>query len=376
MITFDEHHQRHWADYLDAHGTWMHRCAIKGRAVQYAYLKKTWLDRNFVDPYPQGNTVAIGAPLNVVRSPDAIENEPHYVHRPDTNGPRYPGTRILLTPSGIEINRYKDWDPDAMKVIKDFLQGRMFCRDREQQSGWERTLLVQVESAFFEVGWRIDRAALRETMHAIRDRQARHAFECDDWEDYPPLMVDPVRGAAVQAFMDRVKRGLDGDEEESNSDDGFGGGGNDSDDSAHDDDDDGGRGSGSGSHGRTGWPRDDDLSNFINLADIDEEEHDGDANGNGDSNSDEDDIFVDQVRPGRKKSSNKNKGKGKDVKGKKTQGKKSKKNGKDKKGKKTKKDEKGKKTTRKTGKKDKPESSRTKKGKEREVVSVHSNQGT
>ncbi|KAH8679000.1 hypothetical protein BGZ60DRAFT_513245 [Tricladium varicosporioides] len=362
MITFDEHHQRHWVNYLDAYGTWKHRCARRGRAAQHAYLKKIWLDRNFVDPYPQGRAVAIGAPLNVVRSPDEIANEPYRAHRPDINGPRYPGTRILLTPSGIEINRYKDWDPDAMRVIKEFLQGRMFCRDREQQSGWERTLLVQVESAFFEVGWRIDRAALRETMHAIRDRQARNAFECDAWEDYPPLMVDPIRGVALQAFMDRIKQGLDNEEEELDTDnelDTSNRGGSNSDDSDYDDDGGGGGGNRSGSCGRTGWPCEVNLSNFINLADSDVEERDGDAYIIGDGGSDEDNLFVDQVRESQKETSNQNKANGKGVKCKK----KNKSKGPEKNGQ----DERGNEKTTKIGKTDKSESTQSEKGKQPEI---------
>ncbi|KAF4636272.1 hypothetical protein G7Y89_g1815 [Cudoniella acicularis] len=352
MITWDKHHERHWAEYLDNYGTWVRKCATVGRKAQRDYLLRIWLDPNFVDPYPRGKATVIGPPLNVIHAPDALQAVPHRAHSPDPNGQCYPNTRILMSTCGISTTAWKDAGDTPLEVIELFMRGRMFNRDMAYEDGYEKQLLMQIESAWFEVGWRVDARAMRDAMHAIRDGVVRNVFATDEWVSHPPLKIDQHKGDQVERMLDRIRRDLDDDD---SGDDGFGGGGGGGDDDNDDDDNDNGGGDGNrGRRGYRGWNfgnfgnRDDDNDNDMgNSDDEDNDNNDGDSGANP--------LFVSPARRRRATTSSgsSSKQKSKDKKRKEDKGKR----------KKTKNNKKSKKSK---GKKEK-KSARSKKGKEKVV---------
>ncbi|KAH8795620.1 hypothetical protein BGZ57DRAFT_203714 [Hyaloscypha finlandica] len=185
---------------------------MKGRRCQRRTLLETFLNPNFVDPYPHGkDDKSIGPRLNVT----------HYID--DMSGPRidkgrggsgraspastppdqcYPDTNIPLSTERIEINAFKNINPpNAIKIISNFLTGniRYYPSDHVQRT----VQLDYIESAFYDQGHRVDRAAIDHALD-VMEEPGSNAFESNVFIQDLPLRVDQYKGNEVEELIQRV----------------------------------------------------------------------------------------------------------------------------------------------------------------------------
>jgi hypothetical protein len=132
----------------------------------------TFLNQAFVDPYPEGRrNKVIGPPLNVIHS----TNNTSTVHArapgrtltatPPAPGECYPHTNISLSTEAIKIGAFKKRNSDAIQVIRDFLTGKM--NTRSSGRGNRAIQVDEIESAFYDQGWRVNRAAVEQALEDI-----------------------------------------------------------------------------------------------------------------------------------------------------------------------------------------------------------------
>lgn len=138
------------------------------------------------------------------------------------------------------------------------------------QRGFQILQIDRAESAFHELGWRIDRQAAEDASRDVRKGTLNSLINSPAWTDKPPKRVDKFKGKAIAKMMKNfLRRNVDSDSnsdsdiESSDSDESE----DDSSDDDNDDDDNGGGGasdnSGSGSDGglfvrnneRSSWTR-------------------------------------------------------------------------------------------------------------------------
>ncbi len=230
MITWDDHHRQKWAHFLTGHGTWQRRKKMKGKKLIINSLRETYHNPRFHDPHPDGKADrTIGPPLNNLFVTDdysgAMPAGLRFVaERVLAKDKCYPGTNIPLSTDGIQFGSWKEehpHNPSAKRVVGDFLAGLManttFVRYHVRQ-------LDRIESAFFELGWRVNRHALLQANNDMRDGKAANAFGSTAWRQAPPLRVDQFKGEEIEKLMNnmrqRVPAGNDnGDENIADNDD-------------------------------------------------------------------------------------------------------------------------------------------------------------
>jgi len=118
----------------------------------------------------------------------------------------YPDTNIPLSLAGIKVDAYKDEDPDPLKVISNFLTGKMSANPR--LSKFRDQVIDRVESAFYELGWRADRVAIGEVSDQV-SRGGTSAFESRAWQRALPIKVDRFKGDEVANLMRKVRGDVD-----------------------------------------------------------------------------------------------------------------------------------------------------------------------
>jgi hypothetical protein len=119
---------------------------------------------------------------------------------------RYPGTKIPLSLDHIKVGAYKDEDPSPLRVISNFLTGRMGANPR--LSKFREQVIDRVESAFYELGWRADRVAIGEASDQMYGG-ASSAFESQAWRRALPIKVDSFKGGEVENLMRKVRGDVD-----------------------------------------------------------------------------------------------------------------------------------------------------------------------
>lgn len=213
MVTFDEHHRRKWRHFLNPKGNWVYKSAKRGRRCQRQTLLDTFLDLNFVDPYPRGkDNKVIGPPLNVI----------HYINdktksavgrgrggsgsasaTPPFTPPEqcYPHTNIPLSTERIKVGVFKESHKDPTKLISNFLTGNLKYYPtghvhRKQQ-------LDHIESAFYDQGWRVDRAAVDQALDDMQEL-GQNAFDSNAFTQNLPIRVDRHKGEEVEKLMVKV----------------------------------------------------------------------------------------------------------------------------------------------------------------------------
>lgn len=108
-----------------------------------------------------------------------------------------------------------------------------------------------IESVFFELGYRINRAAMAEANEAMR-QVALSAYYCREWKRHPPLRIDKYKGTDLKRLLrqalkdserdpnlddDSHRNDSDADDDRGGAGRGNGGDSDDSDNDRHDDDD-------------------------------------------------------------------------------------------------------------------------------------------
>ncbi|KAE9371341.1 hypothetical protein N431DRAFT_491713 [Stipitochalara longipes BDJ] len=207
LITFDEHHLRKWRRFLEGTGTWRDGKATIGRFQQRKTLLNTWLDRSFIDPYPDGRrTKIIGPPLNVIH---------HFTDKDSTGMARasgnatppappltpdqcYPWSRIPLSTAEIKIDDFKNINEDSFKVISDFLTGRL---NQQRNSAVQ---VDRIESAFYDQGWRVHRQAVEQALDDMYQDLGTTAFDSDAFLQNSPIRVDKFKGEEVEKLINKL----------------------------------------------------------------------------------------------------------------------------------------------------------------------------
>ncbi|KAL2070489.1 hypothetical protein VTL71DRAFT_13515 [Oculimacula yallundae] len=233
LITWDKHHADKWARYITSNGTWAYGNVMKGRRHQRATLLRTWLDPNSPDIFAhgkQGNRT-LGPPRNVVHfandfSLGGVAPTASRVPFPPRNrdldpSECYPNTRIPFSTTGIVVGCYKDSNNDPLIVIADFLTSQMACHPRFKNHRAAQN--DQVESAFYECGWRINRRALERANDAMALGTINNAFQSKHWRHNSPLWVDRYKGKKLSRMLKEMRDDMgehrDTDESESESSD-------------------------------------------------------------------------------------------------------------------------------------------------------------
>lgn len=126
---------------------------------------------------------------------------------------------------------------DPTKVVGNFLQGHMAVSAKFANR--RRELNDCIESAFYDCGWRVNRAALEKANDEMSRETIDNAFQSKAWKSARPLWVDRFKGADLDAMMKDIegnqrgrrgrgsrpphngagKNGTDGDDDSSEGDD-------------------------------------------------------------------------------------------------------------------------------------------------------------
>ncbi|KAF8854220.1 hypothetical protein BDZ45DRAFT_47378 [Acephala macrosclerotiorum] len=228
LITWDEHHIQLWQRYMTAAGVWVRKEGMRGRKYAREQLRQRYHDRRFHDPYPEGKTGSrsMGPPLNVNFKEDDYSGPVpaafRFARRAVLDKDKcYPETNIPLSADDIKIGAWKAHNPSAIRVVGDFLTGSMapsmFGRFAEVQ-------LDRIESAFFELGWRVNRNALQRANEDMRDGRATNAFGSRAWRQAPPIRVDRFKGEEIEELMRGMREDAeaaagDGDEDDDSDND-------------------------------------------------------------------------------------------------------------------------------------------------------------
>lgn len=98
----------------------------------------------------------------------------------------------------IKIGAFRDINRDSIKLISNFLTGNLTYYPTGHIQ--RKHQLDQIESAFYDQGWRVDRAAVD---RVLDDMQAlgHQAFETDTFVQNLPIRVDQYKGAEVEKVM-------------------------------------------------------------------------------------------------------------------------------------------------------------------------------
>jgi hypothetical protein len=221
---------------------------MKGRRCQRQKLLDVFLDPTFIDPYPNGrDNKVIGPPLNVIHHIDdksasaagrgsgrgaagSASATPNFTP-PDQC---YPDTNIPLSTKKIKVGAFEESNRDATKYILNFLTGKLKYYpaghvQRKQQ-------VDHIESAFYDQGWRVDRAAVDSALEDMKEL-GRNAFDSNAFTQDLPIRVDRIKGEEVEKTMVKVggkepNGGSDPDSDSENDE-----GDDSSDDSGENDDD-------------------------------------------------------------------------------------------------------------------------------------------
>jgi len=218
LITWDDHFSENWEGFLTADGQWGNGVATRGRKVQMAALKRIYADPRFRDPFPTGKSGSIGSFVNVIHPPEGVGVRPE-----NPRGKCYRRTKIPLSCSHIKPDAYKEIDPDAFRVIMQFLSGELANRGgNNNQSGFERLQIDRAESAFHEHGFRINRDAAERASQDVRTGRVNTLINSNAWGDHPPLRVDRYKGKRVTRLIKKMWKALaspDRDDDESDRED-------------------------------------------------------------------------------------------------------------------------------------------------------------
>jgi hypothetical protein len=216
---------------LNSKGTWAYGKATKGRRLQRQTLLETFLDPTFGDPYPNGRENKITGPrLNVIhhindKSRSARGGKGRGVSNSANSTPAftpadqcYPDTNIPLSTEKIKIGAFRDINRDPIKLISNFLTGNLTYYPTGHIQ--RKHQLDQIESAFYDQGWRVDRAAVD---RVLDDMQAlgHKAFDTDAFVQNLPIRVDQYKGAEVEKVMASIagkepSNGTDSDDDADN----------------------------------------------------------------------------------------------------------------------------------------------------------------
>ncbi|KAK0119684.1 hypothetical protein ONS95_011120 [Cadophora gregata] len=209
LITWDKHHFDKWSRFITSRGTWVRKRAMVGRAVQRDTLLQTWLDPNSPNHYRHGKEKDrnLGPPLNVIHTTDDYSSKgsvPIPVVEVET-GPEecYPATTIPLSTIRIAVGAFREYDKNPLTVIADFLTGQLarHVKFRHQKTGRND----QIESAFYDCGWRINRRALEKTNDSILLGKVENAFQSKSWRREPPLWVDRFKGDKLNIMITQMR---------------------------------------------------------------------------------------------------------------------------------------------------------------------------
>jgi hypothetical protein len=212
---------------------------MRGRYCQRKTLLETFLNPNFVDPFPEGlRKKAIGPSLNAIHNandkigpgPARPSSSRGIASSPLTPGECYPNTNIPLSTKDIKIGAFKKINQDAMQVIGNFLTGRLsyYAPNSNHRTGQ----VERIESAFYEHGWRVDRVAVEQALEEMQEPGST-AFDSAAFNQDMPIRVDMYKGEDVEKLMEKVggKANNEGSNSEDESED-------DSDDDSDDDSND------------------------------------------------------------------------------------------------------------------------------------------
>lgn len=208
MITWDEDHEKKWFRYLSPEGTWITGMALRGRKVQRQTLRDHWLDPHSRDRYPDGRAhdYPLAPSLNVVHSVDdkrgAAINYNAYVdsiRQKIGPGKCYPGSKIPVSIDGIQPNAWKEDCRPAIDIAMDFVTG--LTAKRMGYEKYRARINTRIESALFELGFRIDRVAMCEANQAMRTSELPSVFSLRCWNEKSLLRINTYIGDELEELI-------------------------------------------------------------------------------------------------------------------------------------------------------------------------------
>jgi hypothetical protein len=113
----------------------------------------------------------------------------------------YPDTNIPLSTDKIKLGAFRDINRDPIKLISNFLTGNLTYYPTGHIQRKHR--LDQIDSAFYDQGWRVDRAAVDQVLD---DMQAlgHKAFETDAFVQNCPFLKPQISISSSNAVLDKI----------------------------------------------------------------------------------------------------------------------------------------------------------------------------
>ena len=113
----------------------------------------------------------------------------------------YPDTNIPFSVEKIKISAFKKSKHTAIKIISNFLTGNVpYYLSGHFQRGLQ---LDEIESAFYNQGHRVDRAAINHALDIMKE-PGHNAFDSNVFVQNLPLRVDQYKGNEVEELIQKV----------------------------------------------------------------------------------------------------------------------------------------------------------------------------
>ncbi|KAH8593459.1 hypothetical protein B0O99DRAFT_714694 [Bisporella sp. PMI_857] len=129
-----------------------------------------------------------------------------------TSNTYFPGTRIVCDPAGIKLDVFKEHSRSASAVISDFISGAIVANIVRIPP--RSSTLMQIESAFFKTGFRIDLGAALEASKEVNEGRAKSVLDVEAWQRFPPVKLNTDKFSRVDALLNGIDRLLHYDSDE------------------------------------------------------------------------------------------------------------------------------------------------------------------
>jgi len=213
-ITWNDHFYQEWSNFLDDQGTWKSGKKMAGKRARKEFLLKCYHNKDFVDPYPNGKPQATGlhrrvnnifpgdsqAPAFEANTRDRQAQE--VANRVEDPELFLPGTKILVSSSGVKENAFSELDHDPTNVVAKFLKGYYSAVGKHER---DYKPIDHIESAFFKIGYRINREATKAASRWVCGGFGRCVLDCKAWKKALPYRMPSTVTDDYRTVVDRVR---------------------------------------------------------------------------------------------------------------------------------------------------------------------------
>ena len=214
-ITWNDHFYQGWSHFLDDNGTWKRGKKTAGRMARREVLLQYYLDLDFVDPYPDGKPEATGLHRRVNNIFPGKGHVPAFECNPENRLAQQnanqveepelflPGTKILVSSSGVKQNAFSELDSDPTNIVAEFLKNKYPATGRHIR---DYEPIDHIESAFFKIGYRINREAAFQASRWASRGTGRCVLDCKAWKKALPYRLHTAVNDDYGIVVARVRK--------------------------------------------------------------------------------------------------------------------------------------------------------------------------